>query len=99
MRSPRAVWEGCSEDERWLEDPVAVVTEIMREARESGFAAGVEASAQQIEREHVRLPQCPWSLPRALARTVRDLNRGAAAPCPHEIVQPAATAAAEEGAS
>lgn len=73
MRDPRAVWEGCADDERWIDDPAAVVAEIQAEAFAAGRLAGVEESARCIERERDRLPQCWWTIGRALPRVVRAL--------------------------
>ena len=74
MRTPRAVWEGCAEDSRWIDDPEAVVAEIMREGFDAGRADGLVAAARCIERESDRLPQCWWTIPRALARCVRAMS-------------------------
>lgn len=71
MKSPRAVWEGCSEDARWIDDQVKVVEEIMREAFAAGFVAGTEQTARCVG-DHIDAiasnlaMRVPESVPRGL---------------------------------
>lgn len=80
MRTPGAVWEGCAEDPRWIDDPEAMVAEILREGFDAGLADGIEAAARCIEREGDRLPRCAYTIPRALLMHVRELAAPPAEP-------------------
>lgn len=94
-----------AEDERWAVDPVAMVAEVQREAfaagvaTTDGFAQGVLAAAQHIERVAPSLPQCAWTIPRALARVLRELVNpapvSAPAPAPEPNTETGATAPQE----
>ncbi|MEY5098072.1 MAG: hypothetical protein RJA36_791 [Pseudomonadota bacterium] len=42
MRTPKEVWSATSDDARWIDDQVAMVAQIMREAFDAGMRAGVE---------------------------------------------------------
>lgn len=90
-----------AEDERWAVDPVAMVAEVQREAfaagvaTTDGFAQGVLAAAQHIERVAPSLPQCAWTIPRALARVLREIVN----PAPVSVPAPAPEPNTETGAT
>lgn len=87
MRTPREVWDACASDERWLDDQVALVAEIMREAFAAGHAAGVELVAGAIDGHAAgvasnlatRLPESVGRGMAALAVSVRQLGGNSAA--------------------
>ena len=62
MRTAQQVWDNTCEDPRWLDDQVAILAEIMREAFAAGFAEGIETTARGIDGHAARLASnlaCP----------------------------------------
>lgn len=86
MKTPREVWEAFANDERWVDDQVAVVGEIMREAFGAGFAAGVELATNAIDGHAAGLAsnlavRVPESITRGLtvvADRLRDYSKHSA---------------------
>lgn len=89
MRSPRAVWEGCRDDERWISDPVEMLGEIIAEAFDAGrdsvgsraqvrdmdgFRAGLEAGARVVELLHERMPCTATFQASGLAAAIRAID-------------------------
>lgn len=49
MKTPQQVWDACANDDRWIDNQVAVVDQIMREAFAAGFAAAAELAGRCVE--------------------------------------------------
>lgn len=68
-----------AEDQRWADDPVAMVEEVQREAFAAGaattdsYARGLLAAAAHVERIAPSLPACAWTQQRAITRALREL--------------------------
>ena len=83
MRTPQQVWDTTGEDTRWIDEPAAVLKEIMREAFAAGYADGAEVAADGIDGHVNRLGSntsimaLPESVPRGLrALSVRMVETG-----------------------
>lgn len=92
MKSAQQWWRETSGDERWMDDPPAVLDLVMRDAFACGMTAGIERAAVVAARSGSKLPHASHYQTSTLASLIRatDLELYVGAAFDFALLQPAA---------